>query len=164
MIQRRQTLYLLTIVILGIILCFCSVLQFTTYEGEGIQRMFYFSAMGMEEVTPEMEYLDLQPVTIQGTWGLLLASALIPLLALVDIFLYKHRMAQARLDIFLAVLCLGYYAVLFMYAWFIRKQMHLDWDISFGACVPLVCFVLTLGAIRLIIHDEAMVHAADRIR
>ncbi len=164
MIQRRQTLYLLTIVILGVILVFCSVLQFTTYESEGLQRMFYFSALGLEEVTPEMEYLELPPVVIEGVWGLLLTTLLIPVMALIDIFLYKNRILQARFNIFLALLCLGYYGVLFMYVWFIRHQIHVDWDICFGACVPLVCFVLTLGATRLILRDEALVAEMEHLR
>lgn len=164
MIQRRQTLYLLTIVILGIVLYFCSVIQFTTPEYSEIQRMFYLSAQGLEEITPELGYADLAPITIKGLWGLTVTSLLIPLLALVDIFLYKHRIAQARLNIFLAVLCLGYYGILFMYMWFVRHQIRVEWDICFGACIPLVCFVLTIGATRLILQDEMKVRAADRLR
>lgn len=165
MIQRRQTLYLLTIVILGIVLFFVPVLQLTTPETAGLQRMFYLGAEGLEEITPELEYrTDLPPVSMNGLWGLSVATILIPLLALVDIFLFKNRILQARLNIFLAVLCLGYYALVFMYAWFGRQNLGTDYDLLFGACIPLVCLVLTLGATRLILKDEALVRAADRIR
>lgn len=170
MIQRRQTLYLLTIVILGVILFFCSVIQFTSTESSGVQRMFFLSALGVEEATPEMDYVALEPIAFKGVWGLTLTTALIPLLALIDIFLYKKRLLQARLNIFLALLCIGYYGILLMYAWFMRASirmthyMELDWDICFGACVPLVCLVLTIGATRLILKDEALVRSADRIR
>ncbi|MCQ2342050.1 MAG: DUF4293 domain-containing protein [Paludibacteraceae bacterium] len=165
MIQRRQTIYLLTIVILGVILYFCSVLQFTTPATDDIQRTFMLSASnGFEEVTQELEYMELEPVRINGLWGLQVTTLLIPLLALVDIFLYRKRILQARWNIFLALLCIGYYGILMMYVWFIRHQIRVDWDICFGACVPLVCLVLTVGATRLILKDEAMVRAADRIR
>ena len=164
MIQRRQTLYLLTIVILGVILCFVSVLQFTTAEEDAVKRMFFLSAFGLEEVT-DMTSQGLESVAFQGIWGLLLTSALIPLLALVDIFLFKNRVLQARLNIFLAVLCIGYYGILLMYVWFIRRAVDVaDWNVCFGACIPLVCFILTLGATRLILKDEALVRAADRLR
>lgn len=165
MIQRRQTLYLLTIVILGIVLFFVPVIQFTTPESAGLQRMFYLSATGLEEITPELEYrTDLPPVTMNGLWGLMVATALIPLLALVDIFLFKNRILQARWNIFLAMLCIGYYALVWMYTWFGKHQLHTEWDFCFGACIPLICLVLTIGATRLILKDEALVRAADRIR
>ena len=35
---------------------------------------------------------------LQGIWGLMLATVLIPLLALIDIFLYNKRILQARLN------------------------------------------------------------------
>ncbi len=165
MIQRRQTLYLLTIVILGIVLFFVPVVQFTTPETDSLQRMFYLSATGIEEITPDLEFrTDLPPVTMSGLWGLTVATCLIPLLALVDIFLYRKRLLQARLNIFLAMLCLGYYALVWMYTWFGKHQLTAEWDFCFGACIPLICLVLTIGATRLILKDEALVRAADRIR
>ncbi|MCQ2348166.1 MAG: DUF4293 domain-containing protein [Paludibacteraceae bacterium] len=170
MIQRRQTLYLLTIVILGIVLCFCSVLQFTTPEYSSVQRMFYLSSLGIEEVSPEMSYMDLPVLHFPSPMWLFITNILISLFALIDIFLYKKRIIQARLNIFLAVLCLGYYGMLAVYVWFAHRmlvsldQVVITWDICFGACIPLVCFVLTLGATRLILQDEMKVQAADRLR
>ena len=115
----------------------------------------------MELITHE----DCQPVIcLQGLWGLLLTTALIPLLALVDIFLYKKRLLQARLNIFLAMLCLGYYGVLAIYIWQAKLALGVEWHILPWASFPLVCFVLTLMATRRILKDEALVRAADRIR
>ncbi len=164
MIQRRQTLYLLMVVILGTILYFCDVIQFTTLENSQEQRMFLLSAQGLEEVTPELDYSASEPVALKGLWGLTVITLLIPLLALVDIFLYKIRLLQARLNILTAVACGGYYAMVFMYVWFMRHQIKVDWNICFGACLPLVCLVFIVGATRLILKDEMMVRAADRIR
>lgn len=164
MIQRRQTLYLLMVVILGTILYFCDVIQFTTLENSQEQRMFLLSAQGLEEVTPELDYSASEPVALKGLWGLTVITLLIPFLALVDIFLYKKRLLQARLNILTAVVCGGYYAMVFMYVWFMRHQIKVDWNICFGACLPLVCLVFIIGATRLILKDEMMVRAADRIR
>ncbi|MCQ2341829.1 MAG: DUF4293 domain-containing protein [Paludibacteraceae bacterium] len=164
MIQRRQTLYLLMVVILGTILYFCDVIQFTTLENSQEQRMFLLSAQGLEEVTPELDYSASQPVVLNGLWGLTVITLLIPLLALVDIFLYKRRLLQARLNILTAVVCGGYYAMVYMYIWFMRHQIQVDWNVCFGACLPLVCLVFIIGATRLILKDEMMVRAADRIR
>ena len=150
MIQRIQTIYLLLIVALGIALIFLPVLQLVTPEEASELHVWELSAIG--------------GAPLQGLWGLLLTTALIPLLALVDIFLYKKRLLQARLNIFLALLCLGYYGVLAIYIWQAKLALGVDWHILPWASFPLVCFVLTLMATRRILKDEALVRAADRIR
>ena len=115
----------------------------------------------MELITNE----DCQPVIcLQGLWGLFITTALIPLLAFSDIFLYRKRLLQARLNIFLAMLCLGYYGVLAIYIWQAKLALGVDWHILPYASFPLICFVLTLMATRRILKDEALVRAADRIR
>lgn len=150
MIQRIQTVYLLLIVALGIALIWLPVLQLVTPEEASELHVWELSAIG--------------GAPLQGLWGLLLTTALIPLLALVDIFLYKKRLLQARLNIFLALLCLGYYGVLAIYIWQAKLALGVDWHILPWASFPLVCFVLTLMATRRILKDEALVRAADRIR
>ena len=170
MIQRIQTVYLLLIVILGIYLCFVPVLQLTTPTEAGVQRMFDLGAQGLQEVCDyeaNNDFVDEDMETscqLRGTWGLLITPLLMVLLALVDIFLFKKRILQARLNIFLAVLCLGYYAMLFMYVWFAKNNLGVEWHLYFWSCLPLICFVLTLMATRRILKDEALVRAADRIR
>ena len=147
MIQRIQTLYLLAIVALGIALIFLPVLQLVTPEEAAELRIYNLGASGMELITNE----DCQPVVcLQGLWGLLVTTALIPLLALIDIFL--------------AMLCLGYYGVLAIYVWQAKLALGVDWHVLPWASFPLVCFVLTLMATRRILKDEALVRAADRIR
>jgi hypothetical protein len=124
----------------------------------------------LQLVTPEEADLQVYELSalggapLQGLWGLLVTTILIPLLALVDIFLYKKRILQARLNIFLAMLCLGYYGVLAIYIWQARLALGVEWHLMPWASFPLVCFVLTLMATRAILKDEALVRAADRIR
>ena len=143
-------MYLLAIVALGIALLFLPVVEFVTPEEASELHIWELTALG--------------GAPLQGLWGLLVTTALIPLLALVDIFLYKKRLLQARLNIFLAMLCLGYYGVLAIYIWQAKLALGVDWHILPYASFPLVCFVLTLMATRRILKDEALVRAADRIR
>ena len=150
MIQRIQTVYLLAIVALGIALIWLPVVQFVTPEEASELQIWELSALG--------------GVPLQGLWGLLLTTALIPLLAFVDIFLFKKRLLQARLNIFLAMLCIGYYGVLAIYIWQAKLALGVDWHILPWASFPLISFVLTLMATRRILKDEALVRAADRIR
>lgn len=150
MIQRIQTLYLLAIVALGIALIFLPVVQLVTPQEAAELQIWELTALG--------------GAPLPGLWGLLVTTLLIPVLALVDIFLFKKRLLQARLNIFLALLCLGYYGVLAIYIWQAKLALGVDWHILPWASFPLVCFVLTLMATRRILKDEALVRAADRIR
>ena len=150
MIQRIQTLYLLAVVALGIALVWLPVVQLVTPEEAEMLQVWELGALG--------------GAPLQGLWGLLLTTILIPFLAFVDIFLYKKRILQARLNIFLVMLCLGYYGVLALYIWLAKMSMNVEWHILPYASFPLICMVLTLMATRRILKDEALVRAADRIR
>ena len=149
MIQRIQTVYLLLVVALGVALVWLPVVQFVTLAEMDLQ-VWEMSALG--------------GVPLQGLWGLTLTTVLIPLLALVDIFLFKKRLLQARLNIFTVLLCIGYYGVLAIYIWQAKLALGVEWHILPCASFPLVCMVLTLMATRRILKDEALVRAADRIR
>ena len=150
MIQRIQTLYLLAVVALGVALIWLPVIQFVTPEEAAELQIWELSALG--------------GVPLQGWWGLSVATMLIPVLALVDIFLFKKRLVQARLNIFTVLLCLGYYGVLAIYIWQAKLALGVDWHILPWASFPLICMILTLMATRAILKDEALVRAADRIR
>lgn len=193
MIQRIQTIYLLLVVALGITLCFEPILTFNATTEDGVQRVWNLGAMGLTETTefpestelaetaellettelaetaevPETPIMELEPVSLNGVWGLLVATLLIPLLALADIFLYKKRIAQSKLNIFLTMLCIGYYGVMGIYIWFANMNIPYEgigWHITPWLAIPLVCFVLTIMATRRILKDEALVRAADRLR
>ena len=161
MIQRIQTLYLLAVVALGIALVWLPVVQLVTPEEAAELHVYNLSAIGLEEITTDQAQTTNE---LQGLWGLLLTTALIPLLALIDIFLYQKRLVQARLNIFTVMLCLGYYGVLAIYIWLAKMSMGVDWHILPWASIPLICLVLTIMATRRILKDEALVRAADRIR
>ena len=150
MIQRIQTLYLLAVVALGIALIWLPVVQLVTPEDAAELQVYELSALG--------------GAPIQGVWGLLVTTILIPLFALIDIFLYRKRILQARLNIFTVMLCLGYYGVLAIYIWLAKMSLGVEWHILPYASFPLVCLILTLMATRRILKDEALVRAADRIR
>ena len=167
MIQRIQTVYLLLIVVAAVVLLWLPVLSFETPDDAPVQRITELSAIhGLKDVLVLSHSIEseAEPLTLKGTWGLGVANGLIALLALVDIFLFRKRLLQARLNIFLACLCIGYYGILAIYVWFMRMNFDMDWNILPYASIPLVCLVLTLMATRAILRDEALVRAADRIR
>ena len=150
MIQRVQTLYLLAVVILGILLCCFAPVQFLPAEG--------------------VEYVLLMPF---AKWPLAVISVAIPAIALVNIFLFKHRLVQARINVVNVVLCIGYYALLALYIAFVVRGYETvndvqlagaAWYLNVCSGLPLVCIVLNMMATRRILKDEALVRAAARIR
>ena len=150
MIQRIQTLYLLAVVALGIALIWLPVVQLVSPEEAAQVQVYELSALG--------------GAPLQGLWGLLVTTILIPVMALIDIFLFKKRILQARLNIFAVFLCLGYYGVLAIYIWLAKMSLGLEWHLMPWASFPLISLVLTLMATRAILKDEALVRAADRLR
>lgn len=150
MIQRIQTLYLLMVVILGTLLCFFSPVQFLMPETTD-----YISLLAFDK------------------WPLAVMSVAIPLLALVNIFLFKHRFLQVRVNIMNVILCLGYYALIALYvAYVVKGYEHIgdttlagaEWYLNVWAAIPMVNIVLLMMATRRILKDEALVRAADRLR
>ena len=174
MIQRIQTLYVLAVVILGIVLIWLPVVEFISYaeiydkvDNQQVETMrtWELRPSGVKVLywvqDTEASYA---PVPVHGVWGLTLATLLIPVLALVDIFLFKKRLLQARMNIFSVMFCLGWYGVVAIYIWQAKLAQGVEWYIQPSACIPLVSMVLTLMATRRILKDEALVRAADRIR
>ena len=150
MIQRVQTLYLLAVVMLGILLCCFAPVQFLPAEG--------------------VEYVLLMPF---AKWPLAVISVAIPAIALVNIFLFKHRLVQTRINVVNVVLCIGYYALLALYIAFVVRGYETvndvqlagaTWYLNVWSGLPLVCIVLNMMATRRILKDEALVRAAERIR
>ena len=151
MIQRIQTLYLLLVTILGILLCIFPPVQFLPIDLDG----------GLHDLNA----FDKIPLAI--------ISVCIPLLAFINIFLYKRRLLQARLNIVNVIFCLGYYALLALYVAYVVKGYeqigdttltNAEWYLNIWAAFPLVNIVLTMMATRRILKDEALVRAADRLR
>jgi hypothetical protein len=96
-----------------------------------------------------------------------------PALALLTIFLFKHRLLQVRINIMNVIICLGFYALLALYTAYVVKGYEplgdiklqgADWYITVWASIPLVNLILLMMSTRRILKDEALVRAADRLR
>ena len=139
MIQRIQTVYLLLAAVCAVLTLFFSPVLLD-FPDELTLRSIYALDMSV--------------------WGLYVISIAIAVLALVDIFLFKKRILQARLNIITVVACVGYYALLAMYVWFAVQRFGVDWFVNWSAGLPLVAMILVLMATRAILKDEAAVRAA----
>ncbi|MDR1203552.1 MAG: DUF4293 domain-containing protein [Tannerellaceae bacterium] len=151
MLQRIQTVYLLIIAILAALMLFMplSVLQ----TGDGF---YTFDVFGVNAVaTSEIVY---------PTWGLFVLTALISLLALITIFLYKKRMLQIRICLFNAILMLGFYGFFTYLVIVMKQQLDISVSIRIALSFPVICLILDYLAIRNIGADETLVRSLERLR
>ena len=148
MLQRIQTVYLLIIVALMVATLFLPLAMFQAGD-----QFYSFDATGISTIaaTPELVY---------PTWGLFALTAVISILALVTIFLFKKRMLQIRLCIFNGILMLGFYGLFAFFVWVLKDRLNVKIALSF----PLISLILDYLAIRNIGADEALVRSLDRLR
>lgn len=120
--------------------------------------LFSFDVFGLNTLLGEKEL-------VYPTWGLLVLVAVVMIIALVTIFLFKKRILQIRLTIFNTILLAGFYG-LFAYLIYIFKGEldGLTYSLKFAMAFPAVAIVLNYLAIRNIGADEALVRSLDRLR
>lgn len=155
MIQRIQTLYLLTVVILSLITLFSPVAGLQNVQKQEIYELSYKGLVQVKEPVSEK---------IIGAPVLSVISVIIPLLAFVTIFLYKRRFLQIRLTVINIILMAGYYGILFIYLWQYGKTLDAKMFLEIVSAFPLVNIVLSLLAVIAIGKDEALIKSLNRIR
>jgi hypothetical protein len=151
MLQRIQTVYLLIIAALTAFMLFMPLAVLQTGDG-----FYTFDVFGVNAVaTSEIVY---------PTWGLFVLVALISLLALVTVFLYKKRMLQIRLCLFNAVLMLGFYGFFAYLVVVMKQQLDVSVSVRIALSFPVICLILDYLAIRNIGADETLVRSLERLR
>lgn len=153
MLQRIQTVYLLIIVALTVATLFLPLAVLNAGD------VFYsFDATGLSTMVAQAEL-------VYPTWGLFALTAVIALVALFTIFLFKKRILQIRLCVFNALLMLGFYGLFAFFIWTIKGQMEgVGMGLKFALSFPLISLILDYLAIRNIGADEALVRSLDRLR
>lgn len=152
MLQRSQTLYLLGAFILSLLMLLGPLAQFTLDGTEyQLKHSGLFDSEGVKAGI--------------ATWPLSLFFILVSALAFLNIFLYRHRMLQMRICIFLIMLGLGMIGMIFYYIAVVKNLLEgasllHQWRIVLP---PIIAIFLYL-AFRRIRRDELMVKAYDRIR
>lgn len=153
MLQRIQTVYLLLIVALTVATLF---LPLAILNAGGV--LYAFDATGIST-------MGAQPELIYPTWGLFALTAVIALIALFTIFLFKKRILQMRLCVFNALLMLGFYGLFGFFLWTVKGELAADAvSVKIASCFLLINLILDYLAIRNIGADEALVRSLDRLR
>lgn len=156
MLQRIQTIYLLLVSVLTTVTLFST--QATFIGNATVSEQYLLNYSGILQITSTGTGL------IHNVWALTALCAIIPVMALITIFMYKKRMLQIRLSIVNIVLLAGYYALLFIYLWQAGNQLDAKWYLKIVTAFPLVGIILTVMAMRAIGRDEALIKSLNRIR
>ena len=152
MLQRPQTLYLLGVFIVSLFLLTGPLALFTL---EGAEYILNHS--GVFEV--EGDRLAV------ATWPLSVLFLVVTVLTFLNIFLYKNRIRQMRICIFLILLYAGMVGIIFYYIWVARNQLDGAQTLhKWRIVIPPIDMILTYLAFRRIRRDELLVKAYDRIR
>ncbi len=159
MIQRIQTVYFLLIVILASVAFFLPVATLHDQTNVLLYSLDYRGLMLNDGIES-----DIFISNNVSTWTLKIISALIPLVALITIFLYKKRVLQIRLSFINMIIMLGYYIILFLNLWRASNSLEAEWSLNVVAAFPLICVILNWLAIRAIGKDEALVKSLNRLR
>ncbi len=151
MIQRIQTLFLLGVAVLSGLMLTGDIVMMDSGGG----TLFSINFMGLAEEGGPL---------LQRLWPLTFLLALVPLLALVAVFLYRKRTVQMRITMIVLLLSLGtlllgaFYVVMFD-----RKiDITILWNVR--VLFPLISAILAWLAHRAILRDELLIKSYDRLR
>ncbi len=149
MIQRIQTLYLLT----SAIICACAAWfplgSFIQVDGsiDTLKSLMLVAADGTRSYSP---------------WALFAIMAFVALLDVVCIRTYKNRMMQIRICILDMLLTVGFYVVLAVFVWMLKAGS--SFVPSWMVVLPLLSIVFHWLAVRAIGKDEALIRAYEHLR
>jgi hypothetical protein len=85
-------------------------------------------------------------------------------LSLFIIFLYKRRILQIRLSIFNIILHFGFYALFYLFYYYVTRDIEVETYYKIPVVFPIVSVILIYLAIRNIGKDEVIIRSYNRIR
>jgi hypothetical protein len=156
MIQRKQSIFLLLAAIALSLLHYFPLASFIGDNDSLVLYIYKVISLVPDHVPVLPEYF---------IFPLLVVNALIILLTIVAIFLYKNRMRQLnilRVTLIMLMIMIG--GFFFYYVDVLEKASGGLTEYEIGAYMPLVAFVFYILAYRGIMSDEKLIRSADRLR
>jgi len=151
MIQRIQTLFLLGVAVLSGLMLTGDLIMMDSGSG----TLFSINFTGLTEEGGRI---------LQRLWPLTFLLALVPVLALVALFLYRKRTLQMRVTMIVLLLSLGTLLLGAFYVVMFERKIDITVLWKVRALFPLVSAILAWLAYRAILKDELLVKSYDRLR
>lgn len=156
MIQRIQSIFLFLTVVLCVLMFFYPLAVFLNDLGYYKLYVYDFVSMGPDPQTIFSQYFALPMSAV---------VAVIAILSIITLFMYKNRLGQMRLiktAIFLnIVLIVG---ILLGYVGIIERKLNIQGNYDVAAFFPLITLIFLVIAYRGVRKDEKLVRSADRLR
>jgi len=121
----------------------------------GTGTLFSVSFAGLGEVGGKL---------LQRLWPLSVIIALVPLLALTAIFLYKNRSLQMRVTMLMLLLSLGTLILGAFYVIMFDRKIEVSFIWKVKVLFPLLSAIFAWLAYRKIMQDDLMIKSYDRLR
>lgn len=153
MIQRIQTLYLALVIIVSGIMFTGAIMKFS-----GTTGTYEFSLSGISAINGSGITM------VEKTLPLMIFFIIIPLFALITIFLFQKRKVQLLFTFLILVFSLGAILLGSYYAYTFMKQYGSEILFNFKTILPLLLFAFIYLAYRGIQKDENLVRSYDRLR
>lgn len=144
-------MFLLVVVLLSGLMLTGDLIRMTAGGG----TMFSIGFPGMTDNGGEV---------IQRLWPMTIILALVPLLALIAIFLYKKRSLQMRVTMLVLLLSLGTLILGAFYVLMLDRKIDVSIIWTVKVLFPLISAILAWLAYRAIMKDEVRVRSYDRLR
>lgn len=151
MIQRIQTLFLLAVTVLSGLLLTGDLVNLKAGSG----TLFSLGFPGLADNEGEL---------LQRLWPMTVLLALVPMLAIVAVFLYKKRSIQMRLTMLVLLLSVGTIILGAFYILMFDRKIDVTVVWKVRAVFPLVSAILAWLAYRGIMKDDLIVRSYDRLR
>lgn len=150
MIQRKQTLFLLAVLIISITLFFLPFLNISLSDNSGTYGLSF-----MGSSNPSISNLN----TIYPS----ILNACIVVISLITIFLYKRRTIQFKLSQFMVLLNVFITGLFFLLS-YVKEGIIGEIQYTFVTFLPIVSATFAFLAAHYIKKDEQLVRNSDRIR
>jgi len=151
MIQRIQSLFLLAVAVLSGLLMAGDLIILDNGTG----TLFSVSFAGLGEVGGKL---------LQRLWPLSAIIALVPVMALAAIFLFKKRSLQMRLTMLILLLSIGTIILGAFYIFMFDRKIEISLIWKIKALFPIISAILAGLAYRKILQDDMLVKSYDRLR
>ncbi len=155
MIQRIQSAYLLLTTILSLLFLNGTFLSFINKTGSVLKLTFSGLFSQTQAVGSEL---------LESTLPLSVLFIIIPILALVAIFLFKNRKLQLKLVMVLIVMIVLTVFLSGYYAFVAASKYEATFVPGIKVMLPVILLILSILAYRGIKKDELLVKSYDRLR
>lgn len=147
MIQRKQTLFLLGVLIIGITMLFIP-----------FQSVTNISQITLLNLSPSIHFDGMN----KNIYIPIVINFIVIILSILTIFLFKKRVLQYKLANILTLLNVFITGLFFLLDFFNVELEKVNF--TFGAFLPLIAAIFSYLAAHFIKKDEELVRSADRIR